>query len=38
VGFPIFQDSAPIKRIYIWDSSSNERGPAVEEISANNTP
>ncbi len=37
VGFPRIHDSAPTKRIYIQGVSSNERGPAVEEIHANNT-
>jgi hypothetical protein len=36
-GFPLFQESAPLKRIYTWDAYSQEDGPAKEEIRLNNT-
>jgi len=37
IGFPLFEEKAPLKRIYTWDASSREEGPVVEEIRANNT-
>ena len=37
VGFSLFQDSAPIDMSYVWDASSDESGPAMEEIRVNNT-
>ena len=37
IGFPLFQESAPLVRVYAWDAYSQEEGPAVEEIRANNT-
>jgi len=37
VGFSLFQDSAPIDRFYVWDASSDESSPAMEEIRVNNT-
>ncbi len=36
IGFPLFQEEAPLVRIYTWDASQ-EDGPAAEEIRANNT-
>ena len=37
IGFPLFQEDSPLRRIYTWDASYKEEGPAVEEIRANNT-
>jgi hypothetical protein len=37
IGFPLFQEEAPLVRIYTWDASNQEDGPAAEEIRANNT-
>lgn len=37
IGFPLFRESAPLVRVYAWDAYSQEEGPAVEEIRANNT-
>jgi hypothetical protein len=37
IGFPLFQEESPLRRIYTWDASYQEKGPAVEEIRANNT-
>jgi len=37
IGLPLFEHIAPLVRIYIWDASSKEEGPAMEEIRANNT-
>ena len=37
IGFPLFEEEAPLVRIYTWDASSQTEGPAVEEIRANNT-
>jgi len=37
IGFPLFQEDAPLVRIYTWDAYNKEEGPAVEEIRANNT-
>lgn len=37
IGFPLFQERAPLVRVYAWDAYSQEEGPAVEEIRANNT-
>ena len=37
IGFPLFEEEAPLVRIYSWDASSQTEGPAVEEIRANNT-
>ena len=37
IGFPLFQEEAPLVRIYTWDAYNQEEGPAVEEIRANNT-
>ena len=37
IGFPLFEETAPLRRIYTWDAYNREEGPAVEEIRANNT-
>ncbi len=37
IGFPLFQEDSPLRRIYTWDASMKEEGPVVEEIRANNT-
>jgi hypothetical protein len=37
IGFPLFDEEAPLVRIYTWDAYSQEEGPAKEEIRANNT-
>jgi len=37
IGFPLFEEEAPLVRIYTWDASSQTEGPAKEEIRANNT-
>ncbi len=37
IGFPLFEENAPLVRIYTWDAYSQEEGPAKEEIRANNT-
>jgi len=37
IGFPLFQQSAPLVRVYTWDAYNQEEGPVVEEIRANNT-
>lgn len=37
IGFPLFQGSAPLVRVYTWDAYNQEEGPSVEEIRANNT-
>jgi len=37
IGFPLFEETAPLLRIYTWDAYNREEGPAVEEIRANNT-
>jgi hypothetical protein len=37
IGFPLFEEEAPLVRIYTWDASSQIEGPAKEEIRANNT-
>ncbi|MFB3765773.1 MAG: DUF4139 domain-containing protein [Methanotrichaceae archaeon] len=37
VAFPLFEEVAPLVRIYTWDAYVSENGPAVEEIRANNT-
>jgi len=37
IGLPLFEETAPLVRIYSWDAYSDESGPAVEEIKANNT-
>lgn len=37
IGLPLFEETAPIVRIYTWDAYADESGPASEEIRANNT-
>jgi hypothetical protein len=37
VGLPLFEQTAPLVRLYVWDASSQEEGPVMEEIRANNT-
>ena len=37
IGLPLFEETAPIVRIYTWDAYIDQSGPAVEEIRANNT-
>jgi hypothetical protein len=37
IGFPLFQQNAPLVRVYTWDAYNQEDGPVVEEIRANNT-
>lgn len=37
IGFPLFQQNAPLVRVYTWDAYNQEEGPVVEEIRANNT-
>jgi len=37
IGFPLFEEMAPLIRVYTWDAYNQEEGPAKEEIRANNT-
>jgi hypothetical protein len=37
IGLPLFNETAPIQRIYTWDAYADQSGPAIEEIRANNT-
>ncbi|HSD58310.1 MAG TPA: DUF4139 domain-containing protein [Methanotrichaceae archaeon] len=37
IGLPLFDESAPLVRMFTWDAYNKEEGPAVEEIRANNT-
>lgn len=37
IGFPLFQEKAPLVRIYTWNAYEQDEGPAMEEIRANNT-
>ena len=37
IGLPLFQENAPLVRVYTWDAYNQEEGPADEEIRANNT-
>jgi hypothetical protein len=37
IGLPLFEHTAPLVRLYVWDASSQEEGPVMEEIRANNT-
>jgi hypothetical protein len=37
IGFPLFEEDAPLVRVYTWDAYSQEEGPVKEEIRANNT-
>ncbi len=37
IGLPLFQENAPLARVYTWDAYNQEEGPAYEEIRVNNT-
>lgn len=37
IGLPLFEQPAPLVRMFTWDAYNKEEGPAVEEIRANNT-
>ncbi len=37
IAFPLFERVVPLVRMYTWDATSSENGPAIEEIRANNT-
>ncbi len=37
IGLPLFQEDAPLVRVYTWDAYNQEEGPAYEEIRVNNT-
>lgn len=37
VGFPLFEETAPIMRSYTWDAYFQNEGPVVEVVKANNT-
>ena len=37
IGLPLFQEDAPLVRIYTWDAYNQEEGPVDEEIRVNNT-
>jgi hypothetical protein len=37
VGFPLFDETAPIMRSYIWDAYYQNEGPVTEVVKANNT-
>ncbi len=37
VGFPLFEETAPIKRSYTWDAYYQNDGPVTEVVKANNT-
>jgi len=37
IGLPLFEETAPVVRIYAWDASVDQAGPTTEEIRANNT-
>ncbi len=37
IGLPLFEEAAPVVRIYTWDAYVDQSGPASEEIRANNT-
>lgn len=37
IGFPLFEEMAPLVRVYTWDAYNQEEGPVKEEIRANNT-
>jgi len=37
VGFPLFEETAPIKRIYTWDAYFQNEGPVTEVVKANNS-
>jgi hypothetical protein len=37
VGFPLFEEAAPITRSYVWDAYYQNEGPVTEVVKANNT-
>jgi hypothetical protein len=37
VGFPLFEETAPIMRSYSWDAYYQNEGPVTEVVKANNT-
>jgi hypothetical protein len=37
VGFPLFEEAAPITRSYVWDAYYQNQGPVKEVVKANNT-
>ncbi len=37
IGLPLFQEDAPLVRVYTWDAYNQQEGPAEEEIRVNNT-
>lgn len=37
IGLPLFQEDAPLLRVYTWDAYNQQEGPVEEEIRANNT-
>ncbi len=37
IGLPLFEEEAPLVKMYTWDAYFEENGPAIEEIRANNT-
>jgi hypothetical protein len=37
IGLPLFQEDAPLARVYTWDAYNQQEGPAEEEIRVNNT-
>lgn len=37
IGLPLFERTVPFVRIYTWDAYNDLKGPAVEDIRANNT-
>mgnify|MGYP001183357425 CR=1 FL=1 len=37
VGFPFFEETAPITRSYVWDAYWKNDGPVTEVVKANNT-
>lgn len=37
IGLPLFEEDAPLVRVYTWDAYRSYEGPVAEEIRANNT-
>jgi hypothetical protein len=37
IGFPLFEETVPLVRIYAWNADILEEGPATEKILVNNT-
>ena len=37
IGLPLFQEEAPLVRVYTWDAYNQQTGPVDEEIRINNT-